>query len=99
MDIIKEAFDQRAGIPQLKGTMAFILINALGGAIRSRPSDFNAFNHRDALISAQFGARWTSLGTDPVAEKASTDWQRDYYEAIYGAFDGGCYQDTGTLKS
>jgi hypothetical protein len=92
MDIIKEAFDQRAGIPELKGTTAFILINALRGAIQSKPSDFNAFNHRDALISAQFGARWTSLGTDPVAQDASTNWQRDYYDAIYDDFDGGCYQ-------
>ncbi|MDG2030001.1 MAG: FAD-dependent oxidoreductase [Phycisphaerales bacterium] len=92
MDIIKEAYDQRAGIPQLKGTTAFILINALRGAIQSKPGDFNAFNHRDALISAQFGARWTDLGEDPVAQVASTNWQRDYYEAIYDAFDGGCYQ-------
>ena len=92
MQTVKSAFDARAGIPDLQGTSAFLLFDGLRGSILDHPGDFNAYNHRSALCSAQFGARWTSLGTDPVAQKASTDWQRDYYEAVHDDFDGGCYQ-------
>jgi hypothetical protein len=59
---------------------ALIQINSFGGVINSKRSDFNAYPHRNSILSLQWQCYWEDVADDRV----NIDWINNSYNSVYG---------------